>query len=454
MKKRMRRIIACLLSVSVLVGLCACGSGKKEEKAQGDIADAGYDIDAMEVEETTVKLYHRINADGGDAESEYFIDKVNEWNESNNGITIEPIFIMKENDYLDRLSTDLASGDAPDIFMQYGGTNCLDYVESDIVLNLEPYFEADPDWYNGIVKANWNMVDYGRYGHEGLYGAPWSAFELLLYYNEEYLDKCNLEVPKSWEELVNCCEVLKNNGYQPFMVGESDNYRYGHLLSAMAVKSYGPDFENELAERKFTYESPEIVSLIQEIKNMQDKGYFGENVLSVDVNAERSYFGAGDCAFMIDLSRGGALLSDSECFKKQTIHATKIPYFDAQYETANMGGASQNYFICTMNKSVNQIKASLKVVKWLTSQEFVDGLVKEYANTYSVIPSEGIIDNYMFEECNELMSQTEAYVAELAQASTNTAELTVVRNALQLLGSGSSAEEVSKEIMDNLANYE
>ena len=187
---------------------------------------------------------------------------------------------------------------------------------------------------------------------------------------------------------------------------------------------------------------------------MQDKGYFGENVLSVDVNAERSYFGAGDCAFMIDLSRGGALLSDSECFKKQTIHATKIPYFDAQYETANMGGASQNYFICTMNKSVNQIKASLKVVKWLTSQEFVDGLVKEYANTYSVIPSEGIIDNYMFEECNELMSQTEAYVAELAQASTNTAELTVVRNALQLLGSGSSAEEVSKEIMDNLANYE
>ena len=164
MKKRMRRIIACLLSVSVLVGLCACGSGKKEEKAQGDIADAGYDIDAMEVEETTVKLYHRINADGGDAESEYFIDKVNEWNESDNGITIEPIFIMKENDYLDRLSTDLASGDAPDIFMQYGGTNCLDYVESDIVLNLEPYFEADPDWYNGIVKANWNMVDYGRYG--------------------------------------------------------------------------------------------------------------------------------------------------------------------------------------------------------------------------------------------------------------------------------------------------
>ena len=141
MKKRMKRILVCFLAVSMLAGLCACGNNKKEEESQGDISEAGYDIDAMEVEPTTVKLYHRINADGGDAESEYFIKKVNEWNESDNGITIEPIFIMKETDYLDRLSTDIASGDAPDIFMQYGGTNCLDYVESDIVLNLKPYFD-------------------------------------------------------------------------------------------------------------------------------------------------------------------------------------------------------------------------------------------------------------------------------------------------------------------------
>lgn len=58
---------------------------------------------------------------------------------------------MKENDYLDRLSTDIASGDAPDIFMQYGGTNCLDYVESDILLNLQSYFDADEEWYLTVL---------------------------------------------------------------------------------------------------------------------------------------------------------------------------------------------------------------------------------------------------------------------------------------------------------------
>ena len=90
----------------------------------------------------------------------------------------------------------------------------------------------------------------------------------------------------------------------------------------------------------------------------------------------------------------------------------------------------------------------------MTSSDFVNGLVEKYANTYSVIPSEGIIDNYLFEECNGLMGETDVYVGELAQASTNTAELTIVRNALQMLASGSTPEEIGKEIMDNLANYE
>ncbi len=455
MKKR-NRILSLLLAGVLVAGLTACG-GNKEQDDPGDGEDleaAGYDIDAMEVEPTTVKLYHRINADGGDAESEFFVRKVNEWNEQENGITIEPVFIMNEGDYLDRLSTDIASGDAPDIFMQYGGTNCLDYVESGIVLDLSPYFEADKEWYNGFAKPNWDIVDYEKYGYDGIYGAPWSSYEIFLYYNEEYLDACGLEVPKSWDDLKNCCKVLMENGYQPFMVGESDNYRYGHLLSAMAVKSYGPEFQDQLAAREYNYDSPEVVSLIQEIKDMQDAGYFGENVLSVDVNAERSYFGAGDCAFMIDLSRAGAILKDSECFADQTIHTAKFPYFDQAYEKDNMGGASQNYFICTMNKSTNQIKASLKVLKWLTSTEFVDELVQEYASTYSVLPTEGITDNYMFDECNALMKETETYVQELAQVSTNTAELTVVRNALQMLGSGATAEEVGKEIVDNLSNYE
>ena len=116
MKKR-NAIIASMMVLSLGAGLCIPGAAVQAGEDE-------YDIDAMEVSDVTVKLYHRMNADGGDPESEYFIKKVDEWNQQKNGITIETVFISTENDYLDRLATDIASGDAPDIFMQVLKASC------------------------------------------------------------------------------------------------------------------------------------------------------------------------------------------------------------------------------------------------------------------------------------------------------------------------------------------
>ena len=71
MKKR-KRILAVLLAGAMVAGLSACGgSGGEADSGSdgGSIDEAGYNIDDMEVEETTVKLYHRIDPNGGDAES-------------------------------------------------------------------------------------------------------------------------------------------------------------------------------------------------------------------------------------------------------------------------------------------------------------------------------------------------------------------------------------------------
>lgn len=466
----MKKVLSCLLIMSVLVGLCACSSSsdssdsssaadtstsdETEEEVVTGLASYGYSIDDFVVEDTTVTLYHKLSAEGGAPESDYFIAAIDEWNAENNGITIETVFISTESEYFNRISTDIAAGEAPDIMLEYGGSDTLDYVEADILLDLTPYLEADEDWYNGFVSANWDRCDYSSFGIDGIYGVPWSAYEILLYYNEEHLAACGLEVPESWEDFVNCCEVLTENGYQPLLAGEGDNYYYEHLISTLAVKTYGPDFDDALAAREYTYESNEVLDLMYMITEIQDAGYLGENLMSFTVNESRAAFGAGESTFLIDLSRGGALLEGTDCYNEGTIHATKFPYVNEEYSAYSMGGASGSYFVSTMNKSDNQIMASLIVLKWLTSTEFVDGLVAEYANTYSVIPSDGIIDNYLFEECNVQMQYTEEYVGALSQVSTNTAEQTIVRSALQLLCGGTSVEDVANEIVTNLADYE
>ena len=134
MKKR--SIISVAVAATMIMGMT------------GTVYASEYDIDAMKVSDITVKFYQKLNPEGGDPESDYFKKKIEEWNAEDNGITIEPVFISVENDYFDRLSTDMASGDAPDVFMQYGGSSCLDYVESEAVLNLTPYLDYDKEWHN------------------------------------------------------------------------------------------------------------------------------------------------------------------------------------------------------------------------------------------------------------------------------------------------------------------
>lgn len=77
MKKK--KVLSMMLVGTMALGMLA-GCGGKEESAEAggeeSLEKAGYDIDAMEVEDTTVKLYHRINTEGGDAESEFFIRNI------------------------------------------------------------------------------------------------------------------------------------------------------------------------------------------------------------------------------------------------------------------------------------------------------------------------------------------------------------------------------------------
>ena len=73
------------------------------------------------------------------------------------------------------------------------------------------------------------------YRIEGTYGIPWSAYQLCLYYNKDYLDQVGVDVPESWDDLVDACAKLKEAGIQPFNYSDKDNYHFEHLMSALRM---------------------------------------------------------------------------------------------------------------------------------------------------------------------------------------------------------------------------
>lgn len=457
----MNRKIWTILLSTVLIFTLLTGCGKSDENAAEDTRKpspdvtssvSNYDVDNMSFDNVKIKIAGRYT-EGGDAESDYYISKVNEFNNMNNGITVEMINITDEADYLNRLSTDFASGDAPNIFMEYGGSRCLDYVKSGSVLDLTPYLNQYPDWKSGFKTTNWDPCQFEKYGYSGTYGVPWGAYQLLLYYNKPMLEKYSIQAPVTFEELLSACATLVENGEKPFIVGEKDIYKFEHLHTALSLKTYGADIADQLASREVAYDSDKMLDIYAQIKDMVDKGYLGDSLLNATAPEEREYFGQGMCAFMYDTSRAAAVLQDTELLKSQGIGVVKFPYVDEQYKNVEMGGASSAYYISTINASDEQIAASVKFLKYITNTDYTNGLISVYPNTYSVNTTVQS-DNYLYNDIVNAMSSTEVYKTDLQNYDSASYMTTAVRNALQLLAMDKAPEDVGKQIIDTIKDNE
>jgi len=425
--------------------------------ASGTAASGGdYDVDNMNFNNVQLKVCFRFSNDAKDGQGSWYYKKLDEFNKKFQGkINVTDESISTESDYLDKLSTDFASGDAPNAFVQYGGSRTKEYVDAGYILDMTPYFKQYPDWYNGVQSFAWETTQFD--GHEGAtYGIPWSSYQLVMYYNKTLLKNAGVEVPESWDQLLAACKTLKEKGIQPFDYSDKDNYHYEHLMSVMALKAYGKSIRDDLASGTDNYGGEKMVAVYQKMKDMIDAGYWGDAILSTDVATERSNFEAGNAAFFIDGTwEAGNFQNDEDnkLFSNQEIGVARVPYIDEQYKTTEMGGGSDTYYVVTLNKTPEEIAATVEFVKYLTTTDAINEMCQSSPTTYA---EKVTIDtgNYLLNDINKIMAENTDSSLEIPNYDTNTSAMDTIRASLQALATGSSAADVGKDIVDTMAKYE
>lgn len=439
----MKRKLLCA-AMAAMMTLSMTGATAFAEEADYALADAKFD-------DVELKLYASLSEAG----LNYFNEKIDEFNEMDNGITVEITNISTESDYLDKLSTDFASGETPNIFMEYGGARCLDYIEADALVNLQPYLEADQEWYDGFMESCWEPAHFEDYGYEGLYCIPYLNYQVVLFYNKDILAENNVEVPTTWDELLDACATLKENGVQPFIVGEKDNYRFGHLHTVLSLKTYGEDIGSQLGSREVTYDSEEMLTIYSMIQELIDNGYLGDNLLSTDATQEGSYFYEGKAAFQYNGSwgAGGIQNSGSELYESQSFGVVQFPAVNEEYAGVDMGGGNDSYFVSKLNKTDEEVAASIVFLKYMSSAEFCAGLMEVSPNTMA-IKTDFVSDNYLLNEIQDIMAATEVTRSDLQDYDSQAHMINTVRSALQGLAMGNTPEQVGEEIVSTMAQYE
>ena len=366
-----------------------------------------YDVENHEFKDVTITLHSRW--DEADISGPLYQDIVDGFMEKYPGITVECINIPTESEWLNSESVLMSDESSmPNIIQEYGGSRTAGYIEQDLIVDMTPYYEQYPEWKERFNAMGESLTDFSTYGYEGSYGIPFTAYQVMLFYNEDILNENGIDPAsiKSWDDLMAACEKLKSNGVQPFEMGEKDDYRFGHLHSALNYKTYGCDMAEKLGTREVAYDGEEQKEIYQMIKDAADKGYLGTNLLGIDDGQERSLFNTGKSAFLF---MGTWYCAEDktgvEIYDNEKIHAMRFPYVNEEFEFQDMGGGNEAYYVVDTGDP-EEVAASVLFLKYMTSEEVVNTFAEGYPSPLCVeITTDA--GNYLSKEASAIIAETE-----------------------------------------------
>jgi len=133
------------------------------------------------------------------------------------------------------------------------------------------------------------------------YALPYTALYQGVFYNRDIFAEYNLDIPETWDELMEAATVLKDNGVTPFASHFRDNWHIGNMTMQFAMSevfSKNPRWGYDLYEGKVTFEdSEEYRRVFLHAKDIYD--YSFENPFSIEQAEAAKRFAEGKAAMYI-----------------------------------------------------------------------------------------------------------------------------------------------------------
>lgn len=140
--------------------------------------------------------------------------------------------------YVDKIKVQLGTGDLPPV-VYGGGYNLLDLaLAKDVVVDLTPYVEADPEW-----KALYSDVALTTNSRDGKIYASSSEGSLVGYfYNKDLFAQAGIAEPaKTWDEFWQQCDKLKTAGITPLALDTADSAWVTSLWAGAMIATSGDE---------------------------------------------------------------------------------------------------------------------------------------------------------------------------------------------------------------------
>ena len=166
-----------------------------------------------EVQEITWMFWDDLEA-SEDNITKGFKEVIDRFNADYEGVYhVTPITTQLE-EYYTQLNALVDADQTPDVFIVSPGPNLTDYVAPGVAAPLDEYLEAD-GWKDTFAGD----AVFAQQTYDGkIYAVPLNTAAACVFYNKEIFEEAGVEVPKTYDELLDVCQKIKDAGYTPITI--------------------------------------------------------------------------------------------------------------------------------------------------------------------------------------------------------------------------------------------
>ena len=354
----MKKILAMLLALCMLLSMAACSTKQEQAPADNDASTA--------VETGTAKPQ---NTDPTEKYAEKIKLKVFLLSEDANRLALyndyysqrigeafpdyEVEFELPGTSYAEKLKVYNSSGELPDI---YWGTSDLTIV-SDNALDLTPYIEADG--FADKYKTSGALIPYTDGKIYAISAGTDAYYSAGLWYNKDIFEAEGLEIPTSYEELVALCKTLVEKGYVPIAAYE---WPFTNWIFQELATNDGPDAMIKLMRHEIGFNDPAFVEAARKIQELVSVGAFPADVATTTYEENVSMLETGKAAMLYHPLWALAGLNPE-------LNLGYISLANYGQDLSLLNGWGQSFGGFMVSKHSENVEAAVAVAEWLCTQD-------------------------------------------------------------------------------------
>ena len=319
-----------------------------------------------------------------------------------------------------------------------------EFVKAKKIVNIT---EALGDESDNIIPGAQSIIEK-LYGGTDAYVLPTEFNIEGIWYNKQIFAENGVDVPTTWDGLVDAVETLDAAGVQPISADGKDGWPITRLIGNYIFRDLGADALQAVKDGDAKLTDADYVEAADAVAELGDKGAFGPAVGSVDYNGMLNTFLTGGAAMMYN---GSWALTNFNDKAQNTIGLENIEYMPFPAVT---GGAG----------SIDDTPANIGIPVMLGQSSYgtnTQAWIKCFAANYGdlALANGGVVSGFKVTDVpSDLPELTKVVQAKVAATTTATLRFealfsakatTISQQNAALLATGSvSGEDFMKMVQD------